>query len=181
MRARITGQTEQAGELEDEYERLSKILSSSATTSTTSSQQKQTPIVHVLSSIDAQGRLIDIGSDDLSSADNINAGGDRDAKRRRIKDETRKMNTSTHDSKTGHRLAYSHDDTAAESRSVAQMLLEERIGGGGGDEGLAEAIVRDARFSSGLEYLDEVAEGLAGRASKALSETRKRQIAIQGK
>jgi hypothetical protein len=66
---------------------------------------------------------------------------------------------------------------------LADLLREERLGGGAADQknldsALAGAIARDGKYQDDLDYVDDNAERLARRKMK--SDAMKRQFAIQG-
>ncbi|KAF9816911.1 hypothetical protein IEO21_03785 [Rhodonia placenta] len=121
--------------------------------------------VEVLPTLDARGRLYDVGQgrDDSS----LPAGNRK-----------RNPQFETHDRKTGERVRVNPDD---DEITLGEMLRQERMGAGQADQKnldaeFARQIMTDAKFQNDIEYLDDNAEKLARK--KMRSDAMKRQFAI---
>lgn len=126
--------------------------------------------VEVLPTLDARGRLYDVGTghDDAYVKDRV---GNR--RRKEAKYETR-------DPKTGEVVRVNADD---DDLTLGEMLRAERFGAGMADQKnldaeLATQITRDSGFQDDLEYMDDNAERLGRK--KMRSDAMKRQFAING-
>ncbi|KAK7056976.1 Pre-mRNA-splicing factor cwf19 [Paramarasmius palmivorus] len=121
--------------------------------------------VEVLPTLDARGRLYDVGhgKDD----------GERQPGNRKKKEKV-----ETRDPKTGEIVRYNADD---DTTTLGEMLRQEKFGAGIADQKdldaqFAKAIMGDGKFENDLEYIDDNAEKL-GR-QKMRSDAMKRQFAI---
>lgn len=126
--------------------------------------------VEMLPTLDARGRLYDIGAGDSSSQPA--APGNRRKKAEKFE---------TRDSKTGDLIRYNADD---DSITLGEMLRQERFGAGPADQKdldveMASAIAQDGGFVNNLDYMDDNAERLGRKKMK--SDAMKRQFAINGK
>lgn len=86
----------------------------------------------------------------------------------------------THDPKTGEVVRQNLDD---DTTSLGDLVRAERFGGGAADQKnldaeLANSIARDAKFTEGLDYMDENADKLARKKMK--TDASKRLFAING-
>ncbi|KAG9098068.1 hypothetical protein FRC06_006846 [Ceratobasidium sp. 370] len=125
--------------------------------------------VEVLPTMDGHGRLYDVGTGRPGEGDVPMLPGNRRKKQ---------DNFETRDPKTGELLRINADD---DTQTLADLLRQERLGGGAADQkdldaALASAIARDGKYEDDLEYVDENAERLARRKMK--SDAMKRQFAI---
>ncbi|QRV77385.1 complexed with Cdc5 protein cwf19 [Ceratobasidium sp. AG-Ba] len=125
--------------------------------------------VEVLPTMDGHGRLYDVGTGRPGEGDVPVLPGNRKKKQ---------DNFETRDPKTGELLRINADD---DTQSLADLLRQEKLGGGASDQknldaALASAIARDGKYEDDLEYVDENAERLARRKMK--SDAMKRQFAI---
>ncbi|KAG9122924.1 hypothetical protein FRC07_000494 [Ceratobasidium sp. 392] len=125
--------------------------------------------VEVLPTMDGHGRLYDVGTGRPGEGEVPLLPGNRRKKQ---------DNFETRDPKTGELLRINADD---DTQSLADLLRQEKLGGGASDQknldaALAGAIARDGKYEDDLEYVDENAERLARRKMK--SDAMKRQFAI---
>ncbi|KAH7926464.1 hypothetical protein BV22DRAFT_1008965 [Leucogyrophana mollusca] len=121
--------------------------------------------VEVLPSLDAHGRLYDVGH---GKDDGERLPGNR----------KKKEKFETHDPKTGEIVRYNADD---DTLTLGELVRQERFGAGMADQKnldaqFAKAILGDGKFESNLDYMDDNAEKL-GR-QKMRSDAMKRQFAI---
>ncbi|EIM85864.1 uncharacterized protein STEHIDRAFT_147469 [Stereum hirsutum FP-91666 SS1] len=121
--------------------------------------------VEVLPTLDARGRMYDVGS---GKDDGPLLAGNR---KKKDKFETR-------DPKTGDIVRYNADD---DTTTLGDMLRQERFGAGMSDQKdldmqFAQSIVTDGGFKNDLDYMDDNADRL-GR-QKMRSDAMKRQFAI---
>ncbi|KII90551.1 hypothetical protein PLICRDRAFT_52280 [Plicaturopsis crispa FD-325 SS-3] len=121
--------------------------------------------VEVLPTLDAQGRLYDVGH---GAADDATLPGNR----------KKKEKFETRDPKTGDILRYNADD---DTTTLGEMLRQERFGAGMADQKdldaqFAKAIMGDGKFQNDLDYIDDNAEKL-GR-QKMRTDAMKRQFAV---
>ncbi|KZP31432.1 hypothetical protein FIBSPDRAFT_1037429 [Athelia psychrophila] len=122
--------------------------------------------LQVLPTLDAQGRMYDVGH---GKEDAPVLSGNR--KKKEEKFETR-------DPKTGDIIRYNADD---DTTTLGEMLRQERFGAGMADQKdldaqFAKAIMGDGKFQNDLDYIDDNAEKL-GR-QKMRSDAMKRQFAV---
>ncbi|KAI0801739.1 CwfJ C-terminus 1-domain-containing protein-like protein [Irpex lacteus] len=122
--------------------------------------------VKVLPTLDAQGRLYDIGT------------GKDDSQPLLPGNRKKKETVETLDPKTGELVRINADD---DTITLGEMLRQERFGAGSADQKnldaqFARAIATDGGFVADLDYMDENAEKL-GR-QKMRSDAMKRQFAI---
>ena len=130
--------------------------------------------LQVLPTLDARGRMYDIGSLAGEDADPANPGGSN-GKRRKLKG---RDEFEARDPKTGEIVRYSADDEAV---SLGDLVRQEKFGAGSrwqknADAELAANIMSDAGFSQDLEEQDEEAHRYAKK--KMRSDALKRQFAI---
>ncbi|OBZ68794.1 Pre-mRNA-splicing factor cwf19 [Grifola frondosa] len=121
--------------------------------------------VEVLPTLDARGRLYDVG---LGKDEPALPPGNR--KKKEI--------VETRDPKTGELIRYNADD---DTITLGEMLREEKFGAGMADQKnldaeFARAIMADGKFENDLEYIDDNAEMLGRK--KMRSDAIKRQFAI---
>ncbi|KAF4617441.1 hypothetical protein D9613_005999 [Agrocybe pediades] len=121
--------------------------------------------VEVLPTIDARGRMYDVGH---GKEDDAVLPGNR----------KKKEKFETHDPKTGEVLRINPDD---DDITLGEMLRQERMGAGMSDQKnldaqYARAVMGDGKFENDLDYIDDNAEKL-GR-QKMRSDAMKRQFAI---
>ncbi|KAI0689707.1 CwfJ C-terminus 1-domain-containing protein-like protein [Cytidiella melzeri] len=121
--------------------------------------------VEVLPTLDAQGRLYDVGQ---GKEDGASLPGNR----------KKKEQVEMRDPKTGELVRINADD---DTITLGEMLRQERFGAGAADQKnldaqFARAIATDGGFAANLEYMDDNAERL-GR-QKMRSDAMKRQFAI---
>lgn len=124
--------------------------------------------VVVLPTLDARGRLYDVGS---GQADATPLEGNRRNKADKFE---------TRDAKTGDLVRYNADD---DTMTLGEMLRQEKFGAGAADQKnldveLADAITKDGGFVDNLDYMDDNAERLGRKKMK--SDAMKRQFAING-
>ena len=168
LRAKLMGAPD-AEKLEKEYETEQKRAQGILERTDEDGKTTHTR-VEALPTLDAQGRLYDVGS----GREDPNApipGNKR--KRKADKFETR-------DPKTGELVRYNADD---DEQTLGEMLRNERFGAGMADQKnldaeLAAAITRDGKFENDLEYMDDNAEKLGRK--KMRDDAMKRQFAING-
>ncbi|KAH9980197.1 CwfJ C-terminus 1-domain-containing protein-like protein [Lactifluus volemus] len=162
LRAKLTGGPD-AEKLEKEYEEEMRRASGISTDE--DGVQKRTR-VEVLPTLDARGRLYDVGhgkDDDKAHPGN---------KKKKEKVETR-------DPKTGEIIRYNADDDTV---TLGELLRQEKFSAGMADQKnldmqFAQSIMTDGGFVNDLDYMDDNAERL-GR-QKMRSDAMKRQFAIQ--
>ncbi|KAI0311715.1 CwfJ C-terminus 1-domain-containing protein-like protein [Amylostereum chailletii] len=121
--------------------------------------------VEVLPTLDARGRLYDVGQ-------GKNDGDVQPGNRKK------KEKVETRDPKTGEIVRYNADDDSA---TLGDLLRQERFGAGIADQKdldmqFAKSIMTDGGFQNNLDYIDDNAERL-GR-QKMRSDAMKRQFAI---
>ncbi|KAF6757552.1 CwfJ C-terminus 1-domain-containing protein-like protein [Ephemerocybe angulata] len=151
----------QAKKLEKEYEAQSRRAQGVDTISGVRTK------VEVLPTLDAQGRLYDVGR-----------GGKDDEEAMPGNRRKKEPKFETHDRKTGEVIRINAND---DDMTLGEMLRQERFGAGMQDQKnldaeFARQIMGDGKFQSNLEYLDENAEKL-GR-QKMRTDGMKRQFAI---
>ncbi|KAF8505305.1 CwfJ C-terminus 1-domain-containing protein-like protein [Gautieria morchelliformis] len=163
LKARLIG-SPNAAKLEQEYD--AELAKSHGGGVLSESENKSKRVrVEVLPTMDARGRLYDVGQ---GKNDEPTLSGNRKKKDR----------VETHDPKTGEFVRYNADD---DSTTLVDMLRQEKLGAGMADQKdfdaeLAGAIVGDGKFQDDLEYLDDNAEKLGRK--KMRSDAMKRQFAI---
>ena len=127
--------------------------------------------VQVLPTLDARGRLYDVGKGKPGdSGDQADLPGN---KRKSHKFETR-------DAKTGDLVRYNADD---DEHTLADLVRQERFGAGSADQKSADAematrIIGDQSFKNSINYMDDNVERLARKKMK--TDAMKRQFAVQG-
>ncbi|KAJ3491121.1 hypothetical protein NLI96_g954 [Meripilus lineatus] len=161
LRAKLRGAPD-AASLEKEYE---EELRRSSGGGDGEDQGRTRTQVEVLPTLDAQGRLYDVGQ---GKDDGKILPGNR----------KKKEKVETRDPKTGELVRYNADD---DTTTLGEMLRQERFGAGMADQKnldaqYAKAIMSDGKFTNDLDYIDENAEKL-GR-QKMRSDAMKRQFAI---
>lgn len=122
--------------------------------------------VEVLPTLDARGRMYDVG----------HGRGEEEARPGNRKKKEEKF--ETHDPKTGQVIRINADDDTV---TLGEMLRQERMGAGMADQKnldaqYARAIMGDGKYQNDLDYIDDNAEKL-GR-QKMRSDGMKRQFAI---
>lgn len=130
--------------------------------------------VQVLPTLDAYGRLYDVGK--------TQSGGDKSGDGQGLTPGNRRRKPEkfeTRDSKTGELLRYNADD---DDQTLADLVREERFGAGSAsqknmDAELASRIAGDKSFKANVDYLDDNVERLGRKKMK--SDAMKRQFAIQ--
>ncbi|EPQ54755.1 hypothetical protein GLOTRDRAFT_77477 [Gloeophyllum trabeum ATCC 11539] len=155
LRAKLMGAPD-AAELEKQYEEEQR-----------KAQEEGGAEVKVLPTLDARGRLYDVGTG--SSADDRPLGPGNRKKREKVE---------TRDPKTGELVRVNADD---DKLTLGEMLRQERFGAGPADQKnldmqFANAIATDGGFQDNIDYLDENVEKLARQ--KMRSDAMKRQFAI---
>ncbi|GJJ15693.1 hypothetical protein Clacol_009971 [Clathrus columnatus] len=158
LKAKLMG-SPNATQLEKEYE-LARAHHSGVTENETGEKVK----VEVLPTLDARGRLYDVGQ---GKNDQPILPGNK----------KKKEKVETRDPKTGE-VRYNADD---DSTTLGDMLRQEKFGAGIADQKsmdaqLARAIMGDGKFEDDLEYMDDNAEKLGRK--KMRSDAMKRQFAI---
>lgn len=128
--------------------------------------------IQVLPTLDARGRLYDVGTG-KSSKDDDDAMRPGNRRKKNNKFETR-------DAKTGELLRYNADD---DDQSLQELVRQERFGAGSADQKnvdaeMASRIVNDQAFKDNVDYMDDNVERLARKKMK--TDAMKRQFAIQG-
>lgn len=175
MRAEMTGQPD-ASELRKRLEMEKARADAGGDKGFTASHQHETEStgsdtkaqIQVLPTLDAQGRLYDVGK-----------GADDDPKNSPF-EKKRKNKFETRDPKTGELLRYNADD---DEQTLADLVREEKFSAGSAsqknmDAQLANRITADKSFKDSVDYMDENVERLGRRKMK--SDAMKRQFAIQG-
>ncbi|KAF8133995.1 CwfJ C-terminus 1-domain-containing protein-like protein [Boletus edulis] len=124
--------------------------------------------VEVLPTLDARGRLYDVGH---GKDDAAPLSGNR----------KKKEKFETRDPKTGDIVRYNADD---DEITLGEMLRQERFGAGVADQKdldaqYAKALMGDGKFENDLDYIDDNAERFARQ--KMRTDAMKRQFAINGK
>lgn len=125
--------------------------------------------VQVLPTLDARGRLYDVGKANPGKETEATAPGNR---RKRERFETR-------DPKTGEVVRYNADD---DEQTLADLVREERFGAGSAsqknmDAQMADRIMGDKAFKDSVDYMDDNVERLGRRKLK--SDAMKRMFAVQ--
>ncbi|KAI0304345.1 CwfJ C-terminus 1-domain-containing protein-like protein [Multifurca ochricompacta] len=162
LRAKLTGGPD-AEKLEKEYEE--EMQRASGTHTNEDGIQTRTR-VEVLPTLDARGRLYDVGH---GKDDGQVLPGNR----------KKKEKVETRDPKTGEIVRYNADD---DTTTLGELLRQEKFNAGMADQKnldmqFAHSIMTDGGFVNDLEYMDDNAEKL-GR-QKMRSDAMKRQFAIQ--
>lgn len=129
--------------------------------------------LQVLPTLDARGRMYDIGALDFSSTDP--AAGVDGGSRKKLKG---RDTFEARDPRTGHFIRYSADD---DTTTLSDLVRQEKFSAGPSaqknpDAELAANIMTDAGFSSNLEDQDDEAHRYAKK--KMRSDALKRQFAI---
>lgn len=131
------------------------------------------PNVQVLPTLDARGRLYDVGT---------GRPGDDESDRRDAPGNRRKKpdKFETRDKKTGEVLRYNADD---DEQTLADLVRQERFGAGRRDQKdmdaeLASRIMGDKAYKDDVDYVDDNVERLSRK--KVKSDASKREFAIQG-
>ncbi|KAF5315447.1 hypothetical protein D9619_007008 [Psilocybe cf. subviscida] len=163
IRAKLMG-TPDAAKLEAEYE-AAAARSAQGLVSVSADGATRTK-VEVLPTLDAQGRMYDVGH---GAKDEDTLPGNKKKKEKHF---------ATHDPKTGEVLRINADD---DTMTLGEMLRQERMGAGMADQKNLDAlyarqVMGDAKFQNDLDYIDDNAEKL-GR-QKMRSDAMKRQFAI---
>lgn len=130
--------------------------------------------VRVLPTLDARGRLYDVGT---------GKPGDEDDEARRQAPGNRRKKADkfeTRDKKTGEVLRYNADD---DEQTLADLVRQERFGAGRRDQKdmdaeLASRIMGDKAYKDDVDYVDDNVERLSRK--KVKSDGAKREFAIQG-
>ncbi|KAL0954774.1 hypothetical protein HGRIS_003724 [Hohenbuehelia grisea] len=159
LRAKLLG-APNAADLEREYESESRKAMGGE-----GDEPGQRTKVEVLPTMDAHGRLYDVGH---GAEDDSLLPGNR----------KKKEKFETRDPKTGDIVRYNADDDTV---TLGEMLRQEKFGAGMADQKdldaqFAKAIMGDGKFENDLDYMDDNAEKL-GR-QKMRSDAMKRQFAI---
>ncbi|KZV61507.1 hypothetical protein PENSPDRAFT_592720 [Peniophora sp. CONT] len=157
LRAKLMGAPD-AEKLEKEYESEMAVASGDV-------QGGVRTRVEMLPTLDAQGRLYDVGQ-------GKNDAGPLPGNRKK------KEKVETRDAKTGDIVRYNADD---DDLTLGDLVKQERFGAGMSDQKdmdaqLARSIMTDNAFQNNLDYIDDNAEKL-GR-QKMRSDAMKRQFAI---
>ncbi|PWN42775.1 hypothetical protein IE81DRAFT_289722 [Ceraceosorus guamensis] len=131
--------------------------------------------VQVLPTLDARGRLYDVGSGQAAQNPTSITSGNRLAE----KNNPDRKRFESHDKKTGERLRYNADDDEV---TLAELVRQERFGAGSSDQKdmdaeFAKRIMNDSNFKNDLDYMDENVERLGRKKMK--TDAMKRQFAIQ--
>ncbi|KAF9454844.1 hypothetical protein P691DRAFT_770356 [Macrolepiota fuliginosa MF-IS2] len=160
LRAKLMG-TPDAEKLEKEYEE--EVRRTHGGGDSDSGVRKK---VEVLPTLDARGRLYDVGH---GGKDDGPQPGNRKKKEEKFE---------SHDRKTGEVIRYNADD---DTMTLGEMLRQEKFGAGMADQKdldaqFAKAIMGDGKFQNDLDYMDDNAAKL-GR-QKMRSDAMKRQFAI---
>ncbi|KAA1473876.1 hypothetical protein DENSPDRAFT_931257 [Dentipellis sp. KUC8613] len=160
LRAKLMG-TPDAGNLETQCQADLTRANGNVTKFEDSSKTQ----VEVLPTLDARGRLYDVGH---GKNDGPLPSGNRQ----------RKEKVETRDAKTGNIIRYNADD---DNTSLGDMLRQERFGAGMADQKnldiqFATSIATDAGFQNDLDYMDDNADRLGRK--KMRSDAMKRQFAI---
>ncbi|KAF5387505.1 hypothetical protein D9757_006530 [Collybiopsis confluens] len=177
LRAKLVG-APNATELEKEYEaaqRFSNGHHDDESESSSSSGVRHNIKVEALPTLDARGRLYDIGSSvrrKEEGEDDSEAPAPGNRKKRK------EMHFDTHDPKTHELVRYNADD---DSTTLSEMLRQEKFGAGMADQkdqdmAFARAIMGDGKFENDLDYIDDNAAKL-GR-QKMRTDAMKRQFAV---
>ncbi|CAE6373246.1 unnamed protein product [Rhizoctonia solani] len=166
LRAKLMG-GEDAERLQAEYDEAVRVANGVGDVDGSDDDEEMR--VEAVPTMDGQGRLYDIGTGKGDQEPSVLPGNRR---KKQDKFETR-------DPKTGELLRINADD---DTQTLADLLREERLGGGAADQknldsALAGAIARDGKYQDDLDYVDDNAERLARRKMK--SDAMKRQFAIQ--
>lgn len=128
--------------------------------------------VQVLPTLDARGRLYDVGKGQPGQDDRGNPHlGNRRKKNGKFE---------TRDAKTGELTRYNADD---DDYTLADLVRQERFAAGSADQKNADAemavrITNDQAFKDNVDYMDENVERLARKKMK--TDAMKRQFAVQG-
>lgn len=169
LRAKLMGDLD-AEKLEKEYEEEKQRSSGGYIVERDNGDERKTTArLEVLPTLDAQGRLYDVGSG-------------RDAGQSLLPGNRKKKDKfETRDAKTGDLVRYNADD---DELTLGEMLRQEKFGAGMADQKnldaeLAASITRDSGFVDDLEYMDDNAEKLGRK--KMRTDAMKRQFAINGK
>ncbi|WAQ89505.1 hypothetical protein PtA15_11A194 [Puccinia triticina] len=125
--------------------------------------------VELIPSLDARGRMYDIGAGIESDEASSSKPGNR--RKKEAKFETR-------DPKTGQLLRFNADD---DQISLGQMVRQEKLQAGAADQKdfdveMASRIMGDAKFENDLDYMDDNADRLARKKMK--TDASKRMFAI---
>ncbi|THU88150.1 hypothetical protein K435DRAFT_680387 [Dendrothele bispora CBS 962.96] len=164
LRAKLMGASN-AEDLEREYDEAVR----SANGGGDSEDENVRTSVEVLPTLDARGRMYDVGT---------GKDKDEDEDVRRPGNRKKKEKVETRDPKTGEIVRINADD---DTTTLGEMLRQERMSAGMADQKnldaqFARAIMGDGKFENDLEYIDDNAEKL-GR-QKMRSDAMKRQFAI---
>ncbi|KIO22257.1 hypothetical protein M407DRAFT_28205 [Tulasnella calospora MUT 4182] len=162
LRAKLMGD-DNAAELERQYEEERRRTEGGGATEGESNVR-----VEMVPTIDARGRMYDIGGAGGSSKEPVVGPGNR----------KKKEVVETRDAKTGELVRYNADD---DTTTLGDLLRQEKMGAGMADQKnldveLAGAIMRDVKFENDLEYMDDNAEKLGRK--KMRTDAMKRQFAI---
>ncbi|KAF5362872.1 hypothetical protein D9758_007112 [Tetrapyrgos nigripes] len=162
LRAKLMG-APNAEELEREYEEAARLANGGSE----SGEENVRTTVEVLPTLDARGRMYDVGT-----------GATKDEDDKRPGNRKKKEKVETRDPKTGELVRINADD---DTTTLGEMLRQERMTAGMADQKnldaqFARAIMGDGKFENDLEYIDDNAEKL-GR-QKMRSDAMKRQFAI---
>ncbi|CAE6494156.1 unnamed protein product [Rhizoctonia solani] len=165
LRAKLMG-GDDADRLQAEYDEAVRMANGAGDGSDDDEDETR---IEAVPTMDGQGRLYDIGTGKGDQGPPVLPGN-----RRKNQDKF-----ETRDPKTGELLRINADD---DTQTLADLLREERLGGGASDQknldaSLAGAIARDGKYQDDLDYVDDNAERLARRKMK--SDAMKRQFAIQ--
>lgn len=160
LRAKLTGMPD-AEKLEKEYEAEARRANGELDSGGDVRRK-----VEVLPTLDARGRMYDVG----------HGRGEEEARPGNRKKKEEKF--ETHDPKTGQVIRINADDDTV---TLGEMLRQERMGAGMADQKnldaqYARAIMGDGKYQNDLDYIDDNAEKL-GR-QKMRSDGMKRQFAI---
>ncbi|UZJ54828.1 hypothetical protein CBS101457_004148 [Exobasidium rhododendri] len=125
--------------------------------------------IQVLPTLDARGRLYDVGKSQEED-DQSSLPGNKRKKNQKFE---------SRDAKTGEVLRYNADD---DEQSLADLVRQERFGAGSADQKnvdveMASRITSDQAFKDNIDYMDDNVERLARKKIK--SDAMKRQFAIQ--
>ncbi|KAG8982810.1 hypothetical protein FRB90_006539 [Tulasnella sp. 427] len=162
LRAKLMG-AGNAEELEREYEEERRRAENGG-----ADEGESNVRVEMVPTIDARGRMYDIGGGAGSSKETVVGPGNR----------KKKEKVETRDPKTGDIVRFNADD---DTTTLGDLLRQEKMGAGMADQKdldaeLAGAIMRDGKFENDLEYMDDNAEKLGRK--KMRTDAMKRQFAI---
>lgn len=126
--------------------------------------------IQVLPTLDARGRLYDVGK---------KRSGQEDDKASRPGNRRKSRKFETRDEKTGDLLRYNADD---DEHTLADLVRQERFTAGSADQKNADAemanrITADQSFKDNVDYMDDNVERLARKKMK--TDAMKRQFAVQ--